>query len=58
MAKDCMQAGSLGTLLSVLGPERGMAYVSAHGLAVPMPVGSPDGLRQRQSPAFAAAVSR
>jgi len=56
LAKDCMQADPLGTTLSVMGADRGMAFAQAHGLAVLMIVRTPGGFVQRMSPAFAAAV--
>lgn len=56
LAKDCMQADPLGTTLSVLGAERGMAYARVHDLAVLMIVRTDDGFEQRMTPAFAAAL--
>ncbi|HXD36394.1 MAG TPA: FAD:protein FMN transferase [Rhodanobacter sp.] len=56
LAADCMQADPLGTTLSVLGAERGMAYAREHDLAVLMIVRGKHGFEQRMSPAFAAAV--
>jgi thiamine biosynthesis lipoprotein len=58
LAKDCMLADPLGTALSVLGAERGMAYARQHGLAVLMIVRGPHGFEQRLSPAFAAVARR
>jgi thiamine biosynthesis lipoprotein len=58
LAEDCMQADPLGTTLSVMGADKGMAYARAHGLAVLMIVRTADGFVQRMSPAFAAAVRR
>jgi thiamine biosynthesis lipoprotein len=58
LADDCMQADPLGTTLSVLGAERGMAYAREHGLAVLMIVRTADGFEQRMSPAFAAELRR
>lgn len=54
LADDCMQADPLGTTLSVLGAERGMAYAQNHGLAVLMIVRTAQGLEQRLSPALVA----
>ncbi|WP_449425089.1 FAD:protein FMN transferase [Rhodanobacter lindaniclasticus] len=56
LAKDAVQADPLGTTISVLGAERGMAYARQHGLAVLMIVRGPHGFEQRMSPAFAAVV--
>lgn len=56
LADDCMQADPLGTTLSVLGAERGMAYARDHDLAVLMIVRTADGFEQRMSPAFAASL--
>ena len=58
LADDCMQADPLGTTLSVLGAERGMAYARKHGLAVLMIVRTSHGFEQRMSPAFAAELRR
>lgn len=58
LAQDCMQADPLGTTLSVLGAERGMAYARRHELAVLMIVRGKHGFEQRMSPAFAAAVGQ
>ncbi|MGY3040477.1 thiamine biosynthesis lipoprotein [Rhodanobacter sp. TND4EL1] len=53
LADDCLQADPLGTTLSVLGAERGMAYARQHGLAVLTIVRTAQGFEQRMSPAFA-----
>ncbi|WP_426703174.1 FAD:protein FMN transferase [Rhodanobacter sp. Col0626] len=58
LADDCMQADPLGTTLSVLGAEQGMAYARQHGLAVLMVVRTRHGFEQRMSPAFAAELRR
>lgn len=58
LADDCMQADPLGTTLSVMGADRGMAFAREHGLAVLMIVRTRDGFAQRMSPAFAAVVRR
>jgi thiamine biosynthesis lipoprotein len=58
LADGCMQADPLGTALSVLGAERGMAYAREHGLAVLMIVRPSHGFEQRMSPAFAAGLRR
>ena len=52
-----MHADSLGTTMTVLGPEEGMAYATEHGLAVLFILYTADGrFEERASPAFAAAV--
>ena len=56
LADQAMQADPLGTTLSVLGAERGMAFAREHHLAVLMIVRTADGFEQRMSPAFAAKV--
>lgn len=56
LADDCMQADPLGTTISVLGAQRGMAYARDHRLAVLMIVRTGQGFEQRMSPAFAAAL--
>lgn len=53
LADDCVQADPLGTTLSVLGAERGMAYARRYDLAVLMLVRTAQGFEQRMSPAFA-----
>jgi len=58
LADDCVQADPLGTTLSVLGAERGMAYARKHGLAVLMIVRTGQGFEQHMSPAFAAELQR
>lgn len=58
LADAAMQADPLGTTLSVLGAERGMAYARRHGLAVLMIVRTAQGFEQRMSPAFAAELRR
>ncbi len=56
LAVDCMQADPLGTALSVMGADRGMAYARKHDLAVLMIVRTAEGFEQRLSPAFAASL--
>jgi FAD:protein FMN transferase len=57
VAGDCMHADSLGTTLTVLGPEEGMAYAKRHGIAVLFILYSEDGrFEERMSPAFAAVL--
>lgn len=57
LAADCMTADPLGTTLSVLGPEQGMAYARRHNLAVLLVLRTATGFRQWMSPAFIAAVN-
>lgn len=47
----------MGTLMTVLGPERGMAYAKGHGLAVMFIVHGAHGLEEHLSPAFEAALA-
>jgi FAD:protein FMN transferase len=57
VADDCMHADSLGTTLTVLGPEEGMAYARRHGIAVLFILYGEDGrFEERMSPAFAAVL--
>ena len=57
VAGDCMHADSLGTTLTVLGPEEGMAYAKRHGIAVLFILYGEDGrFEERMSPAFAAVL--
>ncbi|QWT20499.1 FAD:protein FMN transferase [Bacillus sp. NP157] len=57
IADDCMHADSLGTTMTVLGPDEGMAYAKRHGVAVLFVLYAGDGrFEQRMSPAFAAAM--
>jgi FAD:protein FMN transferase len=53
VADECMRADSLGTTMTVLGPEEGMAYALAHDLAVYFIIYSEQGFEERMSPAFA-----
>jgi thiamine biosynthesis lipoprotein len=52
VADECMRADSLGTTMTVLGPEQGMAYALAHDLAVFFILYSEQGFEERMSPAF------
>lgn len=56
IATDCMHADSLGTTMTVLGPDEGMAYARRHGLAVLFILRTPGGFEERMSPAFRAAL--
>ncbi|TCV95665.1 thiamine biosynthesis lipoprotein [Luteibacter rhizovicinus] len=56
IAADCMHADSLGTTMTVLGPDAGMAYAKTHGIAVLFVLYGEHGFEERMSPAFAAAL--
>ena len=56
LARDCMHVDPLGTTLSVMGADRGMAFARKHDLAVLMIVRTARGFEQRMSPAFAMAL--
>ncbi|NII06664.1 FAD:protein FMN transferase [Luteibacter anthropi] len=59
LADDCMHADSMGTTMTVLGPEQGMAYAKAHHVAVMFILYGKDGcFEERMSPAFAAALKQ
>lgn len=59
IAADCMHADPLGTTLTVLGPDDGMAYATKHGIAALFILYGEDGrFSERMSPAFAAALKR
>lgn len=57
LANDALEADPMGTLMTVLGPEQGMAWASARGLAVMFIVHGEHGLEEYLSPAFAAALA-
>jgi thiamine biosynthesis lipoprotein len=54
---SCMQADALSTLLTVLGPEAGMAYAEEQKLAALFVVRDGNGLSERASSAFAAMLT-
>jgi thiamine biosynthesis lipoprotein len=55
IANDCMHADPLGTTMTVLGPEEGMAYAKRRGIAVLFILYGADGrFEERMSPAFMA----
>jgi len=57
IAHDCMHADSLGTTMTVLGPDEGMAYAKRHGIAVLFILYTADGrFEERASPAFVASL--
>jgi len=57
LAGEAMQADPMGTLMTVLGPEQGMAYAKDRGLAVMFIVHGANGLEEYLSPAFEAALA-
>jgi len=52
-----MKADPLGTLMTVLGPDNGLAYACERGLAVMFIVHGKAGLEERLSPAFETALA-
>ncbi|WP_448099406.1 FAD:protein FMN transferase [Luteibacter yeojuensis] len=58
VADDCMHADPLGTAMTVLGPDEGMAYAKRHGIAVLFILYGENGqFEERASPAFTAVSS-
>ncbi len=57
LAASAMQADPMGTLMTVLGPELGLAWAQARGLAVMFILHGEHGLEERLSPAFAEALA-
>lgn len=56
LAPSALQADPLGTAMTLLGPDRGLAYAQARDLAVLFVLRTQDGLEPRLTPAFAAAL--
>lgn len=56
LASEAIRADPMGTLMTVLGPEQGMAYARENGLAVMFILRGASGLEERLSPAFEAAL--
>lgn len=56
LAREAMHADPIGTLMTVLGPEQGLAWARERGFAVMFLVHGADGLQERLSPAFSAAL--
>jgi len=52
--RRCMHADGLATALTVMGPERGLAYAKAQGLAVRFILRTSESYEERVTPAFAA----
>lgn len=57
LASHAMQADPMGTLMTVLGVEQGMAYAIERGLAVMFIVRGPRGLEEHMTPAFEAELA-
>jgi len=57
LARDAMHADPIGTLMTVLGPDHGLAWASERGLAVMFILHGANGLEEQLSPAFAAALA-
>ncbi|HET8897598.1 MAG TPA: FAD:protein FMN transferase [Rhodanobacteraceae bacterium] len=57
VAPSTIEADPIGTLISVLGPDAGMAYATRHHLAVHIYVHDGQRLDERMSPAFADLLS-
>ena len=57
LASDAVQADPMGTLMTVLGPDQGLAYAAERGLAVMFIVHGANGLEERLSPAFEAVLA-
>jgi len=57
IAGEAMHADPMGTLMTVLGPEQGMAYARERGLAVMFILHGAHGLEERLSPAFEVALA-
>ncbi|PWK92119.1 thiamine biosynthesis protein ApbE [Fulvimonas soli] len=57
LADEAMHADPLGTALTVLGAERGLAYAQARGLAALFILRGAHGFEERMTPAFAAALA-
>jgi thiamine biosynthesis lipoprotein len=58
LARECMQADAIGTVIMVLGPEQGMAFAERRGLAVRIVLREREGYIERMSSAFAAQARR
>ena len=52
--RRCMCADALATALMVLGPDEGLAYAAARGIAARFVVREPGGPQERATPAYAA----
>jgi len=57
LAEQAIHADPIGTLMTVLGPEQGMAYANERGLAVMFILHGANGLEEWLSPAFEAALA-
>ena len=56
LASSALHADPLGTAMTLLGPDRGLAYAQSRDLAVLFVLRTQDGLEPRLTPAFAAAL--
>lgn len=56
LAPSALRADPLGTAMTLLGPDRGLAYAQSRDLAVLFVLRTQDGLEPRLTPAFAAAL--
>lgn len=56
LASRALHADPLGTAMTLLGPERGLAFAQARDIAVLFVLRTPDGLEPRLTTAFAAAL--
>jgi len=54
IAGDALHADATAAALSILGPDDGLAYARAHGIAALFLVRTPDGFTQAMTPGFAA----
>lgn len=55
---SCMTADGLATALTVMGPEKGMAYATEQGLAIFMVTKTDEGFEESYSPAFQPFLTR
>ncbi|MDX1803632.1 MAG: FAD:protein FMN transferase, partial [Alcanivorax sp.] len=56
--QDCMTADGLATAMTVLGPQKGMAFAKAHELAVLFIVRTDKGAKELMTPAFKAILDK
>lgn len=55
---ECMQADALAMAITALGPERGLAWAEARGLAALLVLREDEGFVERMTPAFREALAR
>lgn len=58
LARECMRADALATALGVLGPDTGLAWAQARGIAALFVLRGAPGLEERMTAAFAAALAQ